>query len=72
MPQTNEGEVSIRTRSSMEIAADLSRKLSGIPGTITRVRASGGQMMFGMRGSGEQERLQIEIRGYNLEVAQSL
>lgn len=61
-----------RTRSSMEIAAHLSRKLSGIPGTIIRVRASGGQMMFGMRGGGGQERLQIEIRGYYLEVAQGL
>ncbi len=61
-----------RTRSSMEIAADLSKKLSGIPGAIIRVRASGAQMMFGMRGGGGQERLQIEIRGYDMEVAQSL
>lgn len=61
-----------RKRSSMEIAADLSRKLSRIPGAIIRTRASGGQMMFGMRGGGGEERLQIEIRGYDLEVAQSL
>ncbi len=61
-----------RTRSSMEIASDLSRKLSSIPGAIIRTRASGGQMMFGMRGGGGEERLQIEIRGYDMEVAQSL
>lgn len=63
---------SLRKRSSMEIAADLSKKLSRIPGAIIRTRASGGQMMFGMRGGGGEERLQIEIRGYDLEVAQSL
>ncbi|MGB4704075.1 MAG: efflux RND transporter permease subunit [Candidatus Saccharicenans sp.] len=61
-----------RTRSSMEIAADLSRKLSNVPGALIRVRASGGQMMFGMRGGGGTERLQIEVRGYDMKVAQTL
>jgi HAE1 family hydrophobic/amphiphilic exporter-1 len=61
-----------RTRSSMDIAADLSWKLSEIPGIIIRTRASGGMMMFGMRGGGGEERLQIEIRGYDMEVAQIL
>jgi len=61
-----------RTRSSMEVAADLGRKLSGIPGALIRVRASGGQMMFGMRGGGGGERLQIEVRGYDMKVAQTL
>ncbi|NPV82552.1 MAG: efflux RND transporter permease subunit [Candidatus Aminicenantes bacterium] len=61
-----------RTRSSMEIAADLGRKLSGVPGALVRTRASGGQMMFGMRGGGGAERLQIEVRGYDMKVAQSL
>jgi HAE1 family hydrophobic/amphiphilic exporter-1 len=60
-----------RSRSSMDIAADLSRQLSTIPGAIIRTRASG-QMMFGMRGGGGEERLQIEVRGYDLEVGQSL
>ncbi|MBC7363347.1 MAG: efflux RND transporter permease subunit [Candidatus Aminicenantes bacterium] len=75
----NQGNITIRlvpkskrTRSSQEIAADLSRKLSNIPGAIIRTRASGGQMMFGMRGGGGQERLRIEVRGYDLDVAQSL
>lgn len=61
-----------RSRSSMDIAADLSRQLQNVPGAIIRTRATGGQMMMGMRGGGGQERLQIEIRGYDLEVGQSL
>lgn len=63
---------SMRTRTSAEIAADLSRQLSQIPGAIIRTRASSNQMMFGMRGGGGQERLQVEIRGYDMDVAQSL
>ncbi len=75
----NEGSITLRlvpksqrNRSSAEVAADLSRKLSQIPGALIRVRASGSQMMFGMRGGGGEERLQIEIRGYDFDVAQSL
>lgn len=75
----NQGNITIklvpkskRTRSSQEIAADLSRKLSNIPGAIIRARASSNQMMFGMRGGGGQERLQVEVRGYDLNVAQNL
>jgi len=75
----NEGSITVRlkpksqrTRSSVEIAADLSRKLSQVPGALIRTRASGGQMMFGMRGGGGQERLQVEIRGYDMDVAQAL
>lgn len=61
-----------RSRSSEAIANDLRRKLASIPGVIIRTRASGGQMMFGMRGGGGQERVQVEIRGYDLEVAEAL
>lgn len=61
-----------RSRSSEAIASDLRRKLAGIPGVIIRTRASGGQMMFGMRGGGGQERVQVEIRGYDLDVAEAL
>jgi HAE1 family hydrophobic/amphiphilic exporter-1 len=75
----NEGSITVRlkpkserTRSSAEIAADLSRKISQVPGAIVRIRASGGMMMFLMRGGGGQERLQVEIRGYDMDVAQSL
>jgi len=75
----NQGSITVRlkpkserNRSSAEIAADLSRKLSQIPGALIRVRVSGGMMMFGMRGGGGMERLQVEIRGYDLDVAQAL
>lgn len=61
-----------RARSSEAIASDLRRELSNIPGVIIRTRASGGQRMFGMRGGGGQERVQVEIRGYNLEIAEAL
>jgi HAE1 family hydrophobic/amphiphilic exporter-1 len=61
-----------RSRSSEEIAVDLRRKLANIPGVVIRTRASGGQMMFGMRGGGGQERLQVEIRGYDLSVSEAL
>lgn len=61
-----------RSRSSEAIAVDLRKKLTGIPGTVVRTRASGGQMMFGMRGGGGQERLQVEVRGYDLSVSEAL
>jgi HAE1 family hydrophobic/amphiphilic exporter-1 len=61
-----------RSRSSEQIATDLRRRLTGIPGVIIRTRASGGQMMFGMRGGGGQERVQVEIRGYDLGIAEAL
>ena len=76
----NQGNITLRlkpksqrTRASAEIAADLSRKLSEqVPGALIRTRVSGGQMMFGMRGGGGTERLQVEIRGYDMVVAQAL
>jgi HAE1 family hydrophobic/amphiphilic exporter-1 len=62
----NQGNITIRlkpkserTRASAEIAADLSRRLSQVPGALIRTRVSGGQMMFGMRGGGGQERIQV-------------
>ena len=61
-----------RTRSSATIAADLSQRLSQVPGALVRTRASSSQMMFGMRGGGGQERLQVEVRGYDMDVAQAL
>ncbi|MFW6160013.1 MAG: efflux RND transporter permease subunit [Acidobacteriota bacterium] len=61
-----------RSRSSEEIAADLRRVLANIPGVVIRTRASGGQMMFGMRGGGGEERIQVEIRGYDLEIGEAL
>lgn len=61
---------SSRTRSSQEIADDLRRVLTNIPGVIIRTRASGG--MFFFRGGGSEERVQIEIRGYDLDTSEVL
>ena len=75
----NQGSITLRLkpkverrRSSQDIAAALSRQLSEVPGSQIRTNASGSQMMFGMRGGGGQERLQVEIRGYDMEIAQAL
>lgn len=60
-----------RTRSSEEIAQDLRKKLEGLPGMKIRTRA--GQGLFILRlGSGGGERLEIEVRGHDLEVAEAL
>jgi HAE1 family hydrophobic/amphiphilic exporter-1 len=62
--------LSERSRSSEDIAAALRRSLSGIPGTVVRTRASGGQFFF--RGGGGAERVQVEIRGYDIETGEAL
>ncbi|OPZ29817.1 MAG: Multidrug resistance protein MdtB [Lentisphaerae bacterium ADurb.BinA184] len=59
-----------RTRSSEDVAADLRARLSGIPGLTVRVRAGQGMFIPGM-GAGA-ERIQIEVRGHDLEVADVL
>ena len=67
-----------RTRSSDQIAQDLRRQLSGIPGVVTRANAAGcnnfNRLFSGGYGGGG--RLSLEIRGENLDdsrrVAQSL
>ncbi len=61
-----------RSRSSERVANDLRRDLMNIPGVIIRTRASGGQQGMALRGGGGTERLQVEIRGYDLTVAESL
>ncbi len=75
---TNRGNITVRlvpkderTRASDQIAMDLRRRLSGMPGVIVRSRASGGQqmMMRGMGGSGDGSRLSVEIRGHELDQA---
>jgi HAE1 family hydrophobic/amphiphilic exporter-1 len=75
---SNAGEMRIalkplkeRTRSSDEIAADLRKRLGAIPGTKVRTRA--GQGLFILRlGTGGTDRVQIEVRGYDLETANIL
>jgi HAE1 family hydrophobic/amphiphilic exporter-1 len=59
-----------RSRSNEEIAAVLRRSLQGIPGTVIRTRASGGVNF--MRGGGDQESVQVEIRGFDLEKSEAL
>ena len=60
-----------RSRSSEDISADLRRKLTGIPGIITRVRAGQGFFLLRMGTSGGDQ-VQIEVRGYELETSDVL
>ena len=60
-----------RRRSSEQIAADLRTRLTSIPGMTIRTRA--GQGLFFLRmGAGGTERVQIDIRGHELDVADAL
>ncbi|NLB56706.1 MAG: efflux RND transporter permease subunit, partial [Lentisphaerae bacterium] len=60
-----------RKRSSEEISAVLRKKLANIPGAVVRVRA--GQGMFMMRRmAGGSERIEVEVRGYDLETSGEL
>ncbi|MEJ2635907.1 MAG: efflux RND transporter permease subunit [Calditrichia bacterium] len=60
-----------RSRSSEEIANDLRRKLSGLPGVTIRTRA--GQGLFLLRiGTTSANAVDVEIRGYDLETAHLL
>jgi HAE1 family hydrophobic/amphiphilic exporter-1 len=64
-----------RERSSDQIAFDLRRQLSGIPGVIVRANASGGnnqinRLMSG--GQGNDSRMGIEIRGEDLEAGRRI
>ena len=75
---THTGEVRIslkplsgRTRSSQEIADALRPKLSGIPGATIRTRAGQGLFIIS-RMTGGVEKLQVEIRGFDLDVAGAL
>ncbi len=60
-----------RVRSSEKIAADLRRKLINIPGATIRTRAGQGLFILRLGTSGE-DRIQVEIRGYDLETADVL
>jgi HAE1 family hydrophobic/amphiphilic exporter-1 len=60
-----------RTRSSEQIADDLRGKLSGIPGVIIRTRAGEGLFLLRMGTSGA-DKVQVEVRGHDMEMADSL
>lgn len=63
-----------RRRSNEQIAADLRRQLSGMPGVLISARASGGnqQMTRMFTTGGGSSRLQLEIRGFDLEDSKRL
>jgi HAE1 family hydrophobic/amphiphilic exporter-1 len=62
-----------RQRSSDQIAQDLRRQLSGLPGVIIRANASGGNQFNRMLSGGMGDaRLQLEIRGEDLPQANRL
>jgi len=75
---TNSGNIRValkpqseRTRSSEEIASDLRRKLVNLPGIRIRTRA--GQGLFILRiGTGGEEKVQVEVRGHDLETSDLL
>ncbi len=57
-----------RTRSNEQIAQELRRALSGLPGVQLRARASGGNWQLNrLLGGSADARLALEIRGYDLE-----
>lgn len=60
-----------RRRSSEEIAAALRPKLAGIPGTTIRTRAGQGLFLL-RRMMGGTERVEVQIRGYDLETSNIL
>jgi HAE1 family hydrophobic/amphiphilic exporter-1 len=63
--------INMRTRSSEEIAAVLRKKLAFVPGAKVTTRA--GQGLFLLRiGTGGEDKLQIEIRGHDLETSDVL
>jgi HAE1 family hydrophobic/amphiphilic exporter-1 len=63
--------VTQRQRSSEQIAADLRRKLRFIPGVLVRTRA--GQGLFLLRiGTTEGDKIEVEVRGFDLEVSDAL
>jgi HAE1 family hydrophobic/amphiphilic exporter-1 len=64
-----------RSRSSDQIAFDLRRQLSGIPGVIVRANSGGGnnqinRLMSG--GQGNDARMGVEIRGEDLDAARRI
>jgi len=61
-----------RSRSSEEIADALRRKLLNIPGTIIRTRPGQGLFLMRRLAASGADRVQIEIRGYDLETANLL
>ncbi len=60
-----------RTRSSEDIAQSLRKLVTNIPGMTVRVRASSGLFIF-RRMASSSESIQIEIRGHDIDIANTL
>jgi len=60
-----------RKRSSQQIADELRVKLSNIPGIIVRTRPGQGLFLLRM-GTSEGDRIEVEIRGHDLQTADKL
>ena len=84
---SNRGQLNIRlvprderTRTNAEIAQDLRRQLTGLPGVIVRANAAGGNFDLnrllggggGGPGGGGGDRLSLEIRGHDLDDAKRI
>ena len=64
-------EESKRDRSSQEIANDLRRELNRIPGAQIRTRAGGGLFILRL-GASDGDRVEVEIRGHDLDTSAAL
>jgi HAE1 family hydrophobic/amphiphilic exporter-1 len=60
-----------RSRSSEQIADHLREKLTNIPGVLIRTRAGQGLFLLRM-GSTDADKVEVEVRGHNLDVADEL
>jgi len=60
-----------RSRSSDQVAADLRKRLANIPGVTVRTRAGQGLFILRMAMRGG-ERIQIEVRGHEMQTADAL
>lgn len=61
-----------RQRSTDEVVSALRKKLSGIPDTDIWVSSRGSFMARMLQRGGQQERLEIDVRGHDLEIAATL
>ncbi|MFW6107412.1 MAG: efflux RND transporter permease subunit [bacterium] len=61
-----------RSRSSQEIADDLRKRLANIPGVTVRTRAGQGLFIMRMATGGGEDKVQVEIRGHDLETSDVL
>jgi HAE1 family hydrophobic/amphiphilic exporter-1 len=67
------GPAKQRSRSNREIAADLRKRLQGkIPGMEVRVRAPQGQFILQHILGSDEEGINVEVRGFDLPVLESL